>query len=82
MKLTKPELRRIIQEEHRRMLSEQNVPQQLIEDLSKAMYAILGNLETYGDMDPLDVAPHAAQIIQDELNGFIEATHTERQRTF
>ena len=77
MKITKRQLRRIIKEEKTKILSEQNnVPQRLLEDLDNAMYAILKNLETYGDMDPQDVAPAAVQIIQNELNGFYDATGT------
>jgi len=78
MKITKRQLRRIIKEEKNKLLSEQNnVPQRLLEDLDNAMYAILKNLETSGNMDPRDVSEAAAQIIQNELNGFFNTADTE-----
>ena len=61
MKITKRQLKRIIREEKARMLTEQNVPQRLLEDLFNAMQAIV---------DATDES-NAINIIRDEMNGFI-----------
>jgi 5'-deoxynucleotidase YfbR-like HD superfamily hydrolase len=61
MKITKRQLRRIIKEEKARILTEQNIPQRLLEDLFNAMQAIV---------DATDES-NAINIISDEMNGFI-----------
>ena len=61
MKITKSRLRRIIKEEKARILTEQNVPQRLLEDLFNAMQAIV---------DATDES-NAINIISDEMSGFI-----------
>ena len=61
MKITKRQLKRIIKEEKARILTEQNVPQRLLEDLFNAMQAIV---------DATDES-NAINIIRDETSGFI-----------
>ena len=75
MKITQRQLRRIIKEERRKVLAEQNVSQRLIEDLFNAMQAI----ENATDEN------NAINIIEGEVQGFLEklkddAYHAERSR--
>ena len=74
MKITKRQLRRIIKEEKRKLITEQSVPTGLIEGLNDAMTAILDHLENNADRraDPEDIPLRALEIIEEEVAGFKE----------
>jgi hypothetical protein len=73
MKVTKIDLRRIIREEKNKLLKEQLVPIELIEQLNSSMTAILDHIEsTRPDLHPYDVPLEALEIIEQELEGFKE----------
>jgi len=71
MKITKRQLRRIIKEEKTKLLKEQSTPQGLIEQL----YAVMEDIG-YFYVDRADHSPEsqteAAQVLRDEVEGFIE----------
>jgi len=74
MKITKRQLRKIIKEEKLMLITEQSVPQGLIENLNNAMIAILDYLENNADqrVDPEDIPLQALEIIEEEVAGFKE----------
>jgi len=74
MKITKRQLRKIIKEEKLMLITEQSVPQGLIENLNNAMIAILDHLENNADqrVDPEDIPLQALEIIEEEVAGFKE----------
>lgn len=74
MKITKRQLKRIIKEEKRKLITEQSVPIGLIENLNNAMTAILDHLENNADsrIDPEDIPLLALEIIEEEVAGFKE----------
>ena len=72
MKISKSQLRRIIKEEKQRLLSEQAVPQSLLEQLTAAMTAILDHVENTSGLHPDDVPLEVKEIIENEVAGFME----------
>ena len=74
MTITKRQLKRLIREERRKLMTEQRVPQGLIENLNNAMTAILDHLENNADRraDPEDIPLQALEIIEEEVAGFRE----------
>lgn len=72
MKVTKRQLIRIIKEEKQRLLKEQSTPQSLIEQLYGAMEEIGYFYVERADHSPESQAA-AAQVLRDEVEGFIES---------
>jgi hypothetical protein len=72
MKISKRQLRRIIKEERNKLLKEQSTPQGLIEQLYAAMEEI-GYFYVERDDHSPESQAEAAQVLRDEVEGFIES---------
>ena len=72
MKITKRQLRRIIKEEKVKLLAEQTTPQSLIEQLYAVMEEI-GYFHVEGGEHSPESQAYAAQVLRDEVEGFIES---------
>jgi len=72
MKITKSKLRQIIQEELR-LLNEQHIPQDMLERLDSAMTSIGEFVMDKYDEESAEGIAETEAILQDSLNGFIEA---------
>jgi hypothetical protein len=81
MRVTKRHLRRIIKEERNKLLKEQSSPQGLLEQLYAAMEDIGYFYVERGDHSPESQA-EAAQILRDEVEGFIETALPEAKRGY
>lgn len=71
MKLTKRQLRRIIKEEKVKLLNEQSVPQDLLEELNSVMGRIY-NAVASGPTE-LDPEEDTANLILSEVEGFLDS---------
>jgi len=71
MKITKRQLRRIIKEETAKLLSEQSVPQALLEELNDVMVRIY-NAVASGPTE-LDPEEDTANLILSEVEGFLDS---------
>jgi hypothetical protein len=76
MKITKRQLRRIIKEEKTKLLAEQSTPQGLIEQLYGVMEDI-GYFYTEKEDHSPESQAYVAQILRDEVEGFIETALPE-----
>lgn len=72
MKITKSKLRQIIQEELG-LLNEQHIPQDMLERLDSAMTSIGEFVMDKYDEESAEGIAETEAILQDSLNGFIEA---------
>ena len=72
MKISKRQLRRIIKEEKNKLLKEQSSPQGLIEQLYAVMEDI-GYFYVESDDHSPESQAEAAQVLRDEVEGFIES---------
>ena len=72
MKITASKLRQIIQEELK-LLNEQHIPQDMLERLDSAMTSIAEFVMDKYDEESAEGIAETEAILQDSLNGFIEA---------
>jgi len=72
MKITKSKLRQIIKEELK-LLSEQHIPQDMIERLDSAMQSISEFVMDKYDEDSAEGVAETEAILQDSLSGFMES---------
>ena len=80
MKVTKHQLRLIINEEKTKLLNEQSAPQQLLEELEEVLYKIKQFYlkMDYSD-DPAMIQSAIASVISAEVEGFMEENLPHRE---